>query len=291
MPYDPSANPYIINPKELPVNQAAAANVPAWNKGTTNQWCQSPFYTPLWGSMNVAPNQPGPGTPTTSPGQALQGVATAAVCWPDARVDDRDVAANTALNAELTRLTNSNTSNSSYITAINAITGGTAAAGISSITPNGGPVGGGTVVTIYGSNFTGSTGVTFGGTAGTAFSVVSDGQIQVTTPAKTAGAYNVVVTDPGGNATLTNGFTYGAAITSLSPNTGSINGNTSVTITGINLTGSTGVTFGGTAALSFTVVSDTQITAVTPAHAAGAVNVVVANPGGNATATNGFTYA
>ena len=50
------------------------------------------------------------------------------------------------------------------------------------------------------------------------------------------------------------------------------------------------MTFGGTAATNVTVVSSTSITATTPAHAAGAVNVVVTDSGGSGTLTNGFTY-
>lgn len=61
---------------------------------------------------------------------------------------------------------------------------------------------------IFGEGFTGATGVTFGGTAGTAFSVVSDKVIAVTTPAKSAGTYDVVVAHPAGNATLTNGAVF-----------------------------------------------------------------------------------
>jgi hypothetical protein len=67
---------------------------------------------------------------------------------------------------------------------------------------------GGEVVLIDGDNLTGATSVTFGGTAGTAFSVVNDNTIQVTTPAKAAGAYDVVVVKAAGNATLTAGVTY-----------------------------------------------------------------------------------
>jgi hypothetical protein len=44
------------------------------------------------------------------------------------------------------------------------------------------------------------------------------------------------------------------------------------------------------AATTFTVNNDTQITATTPTHAAGAVNVVVTTPGGTATGTGVFTY-
>lgn len=79
---------------------------------------------------------------------------------------------------------------------------------VDSITPATGTTAGGTVVTIRGSNLAGSTGVTFGGTAGTAFSIQNDGSLKVTTPAKTAGALNVVVADDAGNITVTNGYTY-----------------------------------------------------------------------------------
>ena len=70
------------------------------------------------------------------------------------------------------------------------------------------PAAGGTVVLIDGDNFTGATSVTFGGTAGTAFSVVNDDTIQVTAPAKTAGSYDVVVVKAAGNATGTGAVTY-----------------------------------------------------------------------------------
>lgn len=71
------------------------------------------------------------------------------------------------------------------------------------------PLGGGRVV-ISGNNLEGVTGVTFGGTAGTALDVTDagDGVITVTAPAKTAGSYNVVVTDAVGSATITSGVTY-----------------------------------------------------------------------------------
>lgn len=67
---------------------------------------------------------------------------------------------------------------------------------------------GGTALKITGTGFSGATGVTFGGTAGTSFSVASDTVILVTSPAKTAASYDVVVADDGGNVTKTNGVTY-----------------------------------------------------------------------------------
>jgi hypothetical protein len=79
---------------------------------------------------------------------------------------------------------------------------------VDSITPAAGGTAGGTVVTIRGSNLEGASGVTFGGVAGTAFSLQKDGSLRVTTPATTAGAKNVVVQDDAGDITVTNGFTY-----------------------------------------------------------------------------------
>lgn len=79
-------------------------------------------------------------------------------------------------------------------------------------------------------------------------------------------------------------------VTSISPASGLTVDTTAVTISGANFTGTTGVTFGGTAATSVVVVSATQITAVTPTHAAGAVDVVITNPAGTGTLPGGFTY-
>ena len=80
-------------------------------------------------------------------------------------------------------------------------------------------------------------------------------------------------------------------VTAISPSTGTTSGGTSVTITGTNfLTGAT-VHIGGTAATNVSVVSSTSITATTPAHAAGTVDVVVTNTDSqNGTLSNGFTY-
>lgn len=80
-------------------------------------------------------------------------------------------------------------------------------------------------------------------------------------------------------------------ITTLTPATGGVAGGTAVVATGTNLGGSTGVTVGGAAATAFSVVSETELHFTTPAGTAGARDVVVSNPAGNATKTGGFTYA
>jgi len=79
---------------------------------------------------------------------------------------------------------------------------------VSSITPNSGPIAGGTAVSISGSGFTGATGATIGGAAVTSFVVVNNTTITGVTPARTAGAKTVTVQHPNGNGSLSNGFTY-----------------------------------------------------------------------------------
>jgi mRNA-degrading endonuclease HigB of HigAB toxin-antitoxin module len=80
-------------------------------------------------------------------------------------------------------------------------------------------------------------------------------------------------------------------VTSLIPNSGSTAGGTVVTIYGTGFTGATAVSFGGTAAASFTVNNATRITAITPAHTAGAVSVLVTTPNGTNAANSLFTYS
>ena len=64
-----------------------------------------------------------------------------------------------------------------------------------------------------------------------------------------------------------------------------------MTITGTGFQSGAAVTIGGTAATSVTVVSSTSITATTPAHAAGAADVVVTNTDNQAGAlSGGYTY-
>lgn len=163
------------------------------------------------------------------------------------------------------------------------------------VAPATGPVTGGTSVTITGTGFSGATAVSFGGTAATSFAVDSDLQITATTPAHAAGIVDVAVTTPAGTSTVPGLFTYNPLpspplVVLVTPPIGSPAGGTSVTITGTGFTGATAVSFGGTAATSFDVVTDTQITAVTPAHALGPVLVSVTTPGGTSAVPGLFAY-
>ena len=91
-------------------------------------------------------------------------------------------------------------------------------------------------------------------------------------------------------ATVNATFLAAPTLVSITPNTGTAAGGTGFSVTGTNLTGATGITFDGTAATSVNVVSSTSVTGVTPAHATGAVDVVITTPQGTATLTNGYTY-
>jgi hypothetical protein len=161
---------------------------------------------------------------------------------------------------------------------------------VTGITPNSGAAG--TTVTILGSGFTGATSVMFGGAAA-AFSVVNDNVITAISPAHTPGVADVVVTSPTGTSPVAaaDQFTYTTttAVTGIAPTSGVAG--TTVTIYGDGFTGATSVTFGGAFA-SFTVLSDNVITAVSPAHALGVVNILVTAPGGTslAVAAGQFTY-
>jgi hypothetical protein len=168
------------------------------------------------------------------------------------------------------------------------------AATVTAISPASGNTAGGTQVKITGTNFSGATSVTIGGSPATFVTVIRATQINATTPAHAVpGAVDVVVTTPAGTATGTKLYTYVASaptVTGISPANGPIAGGTAVTIAGTNFTGATSITIGGIAPTAVTVVSATSITATTPAHAAGAVNVVVTTPAGTGTGTNLFTY-
>ncbi|MGK5056656.1 IPT/TIG domain-containing protein [Janthinobacterium sp. LB2P49] len=169
-----------------------------------------------------------------------------------------------------------------------------AAPTVSSISPTSGPTTGGTSVTINGTNFVGVTAVTFGGTAASSFTFNSATQITATAPAGT-GTVDVRVTTGGGTSATgpADQFTYLATptVSSISPTAGPATGGASVTINGTNFAGVTAVTFGGTAASSFTFNSPTQITATAPAGT-GTVDVRVTTGGGTSatSAADQFTY-
>jgi uncharacterized repeat protein (TIGR03803 family) len=139
-------------------------------------------------------------------------------------------------------------------------------------------------VEILGQGFTGTTGVTFNGTAAT-YTVVSDTYLTATVPSgATTGSVTVVT--PGGTLASNKTFRIKPSITSFSPPSGPVG--TSVAITGVSLTQTTKVTFGAVTATSFTVNSDKKVTATVPTGAKTG-KIVITTAGGTATSAGTFT--
>jgi LPXTG-motif cell wall-anchored protein len=88
---------------------------------------------------------------------------------------------------------------------------------VDDLEPRLGPTSGGTLLTITGSGFTGATGVTLDGVAGTEFAVDAAAEtITVVTPANAAGTVDVVIVFPAGTV-FAGTFTY---VEATLPNTG-----------------------------------------------------------------------
>jgi subtilisin-like proprotein convertase family protein len=155
---------------------------------------------------------------------------------------------------------------------------------ITSFAPSTAPPG--SLVVITGTNFTGVTGVTFGGTPAAGFTVNSATQITATVPTgATTGPISVATTNGSADSLTSFQVSPPPTVTGLSPTSGRV-GQT-VTLTGTAFTGATAVRFGGTPAAMFTVLSATQITAKVPAGA-GTGPVAVSSPGGTGTSSQRF---
>ena len=141
---------------------------------------------------------------------------------------------------------------------------------VTGVSPAFGPAAGGTAVTITGTDFLATSAVMFGSTAATNVQIVNASSIVATPPAGAAGIVDVTVTTPIGTSATSKAdqFVYLPAptVTYVTPRTGPPNGGATVTITGSGFSVSTPtVSFGGNAATGVVVLSDRQLTVVTPA--------------------------
>jgi large repetitive protein len=167
---------------------------------------------------------------------------------------------------------------------------------VTGLAPASGPAG--TLVTITGTGFTSASTVSFGGTAATSVTFVNTTRLTALSPSGSAGGtVDVRVTTVGGTSAIVTAdrYTYSdgpPTITGISPANGPLAGGTTVTITGTGFTSATTVSFGGTSGTSVTFISATQISARSPAHAAGVVDVTVTTVGGTSgtSAADQFTY-
>ncbi len=143
----------------------------------------------------------------------------------------------------------------------------------------------GSKIGILGQNFSSSSVVRFGAVQATTISVTGTTFIQALVPSGATTA-NVTVTTSGTTLTSNKQFRVTPQITSFTPSSG-VEGS-SVTITGVSLTQASKVTFGGVAAKSFTVNSDTQVTVTVPSGAKTG-KIVITTSGGTATSSATFT--
>ena len=162
---------------------------------------------------------------------------------------------------------------------------------VTGVSPTTGPTAGKTTVTITGSGFVPGATVSFGSTPSTKVTLVSGTKIKAVAPKEAAGTVDVTVTTPEGQsaASSADAYTYAAAptVTGLSAHSGSTAGGDTITVSGTNFTPDATVRFSTTPAASVTYVSPTQLTVVTPAHAAGSTQVRVTTAGGmSATSAN-----
>jgi hypothetical protein len=162
---------------------------------------------------------------------------------------------------------------------------------VTALSPTSGPAGGGTVVTITGTNLTGATAVEFGSTPATDVTVDSSTQLTAVSPPGT-GTVDVKVTTPNGTSCQHAQYTYIPAptVSAVAPSAGPATGGTTVTITGADFTGASAVEFGSAEATSFTVASDTEITATSPGGT-GVVDDTVTAPGGTSATSNADQFA
>lgn len=152
------------------------------------------------------------------------------------------------------------------------------------ISPNQGSTGGGTTVTITGTNLAGASAVRFGSKL-TTITANTPTSVTVTSPSG-SGTVPVTVTTAAGASNPLNFYYIGAPFkASLSAASGPSAGGNTVTISGTGLATASSVAFGGNNATP-TVTSDSLLSVTVPA-ASGSVGVSVTTTGG---ANNGFSY-
>jgi len=165
--------------------------------------------------------------------------------------------------------------------------------GVKSVTPEHGPINGGTNVVITGKHLGGIISVQFGSTPSTQVTPDSQSRIVAVSPPGT-GTVDITVTTTAGTSAVVaaDQFTYVTtpSIQNVVPGSGSTLGGNRVTISGAGFTGATAVTFGSVAATSFTVESDAEIVAETPAEPAGKVDVSVTAPSGTSPVDSADTF-
>ena len=165
---------------------------------------------------------------------------------------------------------------------------------VNGINPKEGTLAGGNEVIIDGQGFTPDVEVLFGVFSSPKVTFVTTTRLKVLVPrGQLADLVDVTVYNKNGVANARRVYQYfeNLRIAGVAPLTGPIAGGTTVTITGKGFSNATSIKFGGVNAMSFTVVSDTVATAVSPGAAAvGAVDLSLTTPRDSWIAKKAFTY-
>lgn len=166
---------------------------------------------------------------------------------------------------------------------------------LTQLSPDMGDVTGGTVVRLTGTQFTAQSTVTFGGVAAQAVAFVDANTLDAVAPAGAPGTVDVAVHNANGDsATLAGAYRYtrsAPTVSSLAPASGLTTGGAQVSVLGTGFAQGATVTFGGVAATAVVMASPELLRVIAPAHAAGAVDVVVTNDDSQAaTLAAGFIY-
>jgi len=161
----------------------------------------------------------GANTVATTTGAAGSGFTSRIITSPNGDIVEDEVVTAAGSNSATATLTGTGPWVMQMVT-FSAVSGPVPA--VSSVSPNSGSTAGGTAVTINGTNFVTGAAVTFGGRAANNVVVVSGTQITATSPAGSAGAVTVTVTNSGGQSgSLASAFTY-IAVPQLSISAGSV---------------------------------------------------------------------
>lgn len=152
------------------------------------------------------------------------------------------------------------------------------------VRPATGAMNGGEAVVIAGSGFREPVLVSLGGRAAPSVTVINDETIRVVTPPGLEGPAQIQINTGSGASLIVDGlFSYvdqaSRVIMAVRPTLGTGSGGTEVTIVGTGFADGARVVIGGEPAVNVTVHDSLRITATTPAHDAGLVDVVVRNPG------------
>jgi hypothetical protein len=179
--------------------------------------------------------------------------------------------------------------------AMSGLGGGSAAAPTyTSITPSSGTTLGSTAFTIVGTEFVATPTIRINSILATSVVRVNSTTLTGVTPAGTAGAQSLLITNPDSQSvTAAAAYTYYAPpdITNVNPSTGTSLGGQTVQISGTGFRAGAIVKIGGDDCLSVIVNSATLITVQTPSGTVGAQSVYVENTDAqNDTLASGYTY-